>query len=268
MTLREQRIRVADPGLLSGLIREVGAQHPTQAAAADALGISRGHYSRLLRHDRVGTFISRKLFNRLVERVPEHRGDDVQRALVSPGTAQLLLQFERQLSKQLERYGIGELASLARHLEFSPVLGPIIRSMLTGEHAIQVWAPRAPAVWRTLQEISAHEPYRELVADFLAGCERRGHAVYGRVLLSVARVIDPLVPTADGMELSWKDLHASGKLKAYLRRALANEALLLDRAPDLQRAQQIAAEQERFGVPAPPRSQPKAKESSRGRKRR
>ena len=38
------------------------------------------------------------------------------------------------------------------------------------------------------------------------------------------------------MEPSWEELHASGKLAAYLEVALAREALLMAREPDVQRA--------------------------------
>ena len=238
--LRKQ-IHVADPGLFRDLIRVVASQYQTQSKAADALGLARGHLNRL-HGGTIGASISTKLFHRLEDVLPGERVPDLTRALLTPNAAKRLLDYEEQLSTQLGRYGLRHMAVVGRRAFLTPPLRRFLNSTLP-DAPFDIDIPQNPALTATLRSIQAHSQYRDLLHDFLRTAHRRGHGTFqhGCVMLAIVRVIEPIVPSAGGIDLDWKDLHEAGKLAKYLKSALANEKLLLDREPDLQRAQQLAA---------------------------
>jgi hypothetical protein len=64
--------------------------------------------------------------------------------------------------------------------------------------------------------------------------------------LALWRVVEPLLAggETDGIERTWEELEQGNDLRDYLKAALRRERILLDRSPDLARAQEIAFSRE------------------------
>ena len=75
------------------------------------------------------------------------------------------------------------------------------------------------------------------VADALAA----GHSE-DRVQLAIARILEPLLeaPASGYVERSWQEMSIT-ELRQFIRAGVTRERLLLRRAPDVERAQEIAA---------------------------
>ena len=81
------------------------------------------------------------------------------------------------------------------------------------------------------------------------------HEADRRFWLAVYRALEPFgaAHVTHGMELSWEKLHLKGELDKYLRAALRRERLMLERSPDIERANRRPLPdgyyEELYGVP-------------------
>jgi hypothetical protein len=99
------------------------------------------------------------------------------------------------------------------------------------ERRLENWGTGPRSAWREVQRfrrwLARHHPTRG--------------ATRVRYRYALARAFEPLLlaESFGGMEVTADDLHKSGKLDAYVRAALARERILLSRATDEQRAQEV-----------------------------
>jgi hypothetical protein len=110
-------------------------------------------------------------------------------------------------------------------------IDPDGRRLSALERRLKEWDSGSRSAWSEVQRfkrwLALHHPTR--------GATRIRHR-YG-----LARALEPLLCAEDfgGMEVTADELHKSGKLDAYVRAALARERILMSRATDEQRAQQL-----------------------------
>ncbi len=237
-----KRVQVADAALLSKVVQDVAERYATQSKAAAALGIHRGHLNRLV-CGHIGASITRDLFERIQFEIPKERMRDLFKALLTPDAMRRLLDYETKLWKELERFDLGPMATVERMAEVTPRYRRFLESGWSPDRPLQITLPGNSAATRTLSAIQQHSSYRALFHDFVETAWQRGHGtiVHGRIVLALSRVVAPIVPTVDGIELSWEELHESNLLAVYLKQALDNESILLKREPFLQRAQRLAS---------------------------
>jgi hypothetical protein len=96
---------------------------------------------------------------------------------------------------------------------------------------------------RILQRLREEAEYGGLFASFDRATE---HHRAMRRQLALWRVVEPLLAggETDGIERTWEELEQGNDLRDYLKAALRRERILLDRSPDLARAQEIAFSRE------------------------
>ena len=67
---------------------------------------------------------------------------------------------------------------------------------------------------------------------------------WARYQVAVYRAIEPLLDSAESasIERTWEDIRDSGLLAKYLKAGLDRERILLERPPDLRRAQEVSGD--------------------------
>jgi hypothetical protein len=100
--------------------------------------------------------------------------------------------------------------------------------------------PSVTSVW---MELWGHLDYQKLFRRFFELATRKPTPPPKsdrRFWLAVYRALEPLgaAEVTHGMELSWEELHLKGQLETFLRAALRRERLMLERSPDIERANQ------------------------------
>ncbi len=240
-----RRIRIADKELLRQIFEELHEEHgEDDTKAARTLEIDRSRFSRLRRGE-MPQSISYGLFERLLHTLSETQTERLQEALLEPQAAEAVLKYRRRLAERLAPYGLEWMANAAGIDQLDPKFRLLHR--IHPKDAQRIFpvlggGPISSRLVRTIQEMDEHSKYRKLLDDFneWAKTRRSGGLIDARVFLALIRVYEPILRTEDGVDLSWRELHKAKRLERYLKRAFANEKLLLDRDSDLTRAQQAA----------------------------
>lgn len=243
---KNTRLPVLDRAALAAALAVLERHHGTQVAAARALGIQQGHFSKL-RRGQGGNAITVRLYTRIREEL-----------------ARASSQRRRARKRSSRGFASTPLAwKLAR-----AVAAPEVQERLDawGRWLVRTYGHFLPAhettelakaPWRQLAE-SFPEWARGYLRDSRQAWEEAGHPPR-RIELAVARAMAPLLAHAEsgGIERSWQELERSKRgrkndLTAYLKAALTAEDILLRREPHpLRRAAQVAQ------GPAPGRPRPR-----------
>lgn len=202
------RLNVLEPNTLRALWRTAERRAGSQRKAARALGITAVHFGRLRNGVRQGQgrAISARLYGELWRFLSRRDRKRLERAVL-PAAAQEVLQRYGEWLFKIRDSGVRH----SRHIENE------LRRRYPDE-----WAP----LDRYRKNADALDPLRYDIA--------------------VERVVWPLWEAGDaanlGMEPQWTRLEQVGRLREYVRAAVAKEvALLKSRIPDPERAKQIAA---------------------------
>ena len=222
-------MRIVDYNRFQRLLRTVRDQYGSQTAMQDALGISQGHLSRLLNPD---------------PKNPPHHVTRKTAVAIARG-----LRSKPRLYREFWRYAIlGRKATRVYDQEYQPWLRKALRPF-TDEHggfAADGFGGRCIRLLRILgrrQRRGGGFEYPPPYGSFFVSFDRAtaGHDTQRRNL-ALLRAVAPLLASEDsgGIERGWRELDASGKLGPYLKAALKCEEILLNRSPDIERAQEIA----------------------------
>ena len=200
---RRPALPIADRKKLADALAQLERQEGGQVNAAMRLGVSPMYFWRL-RHQRGGKGIGRELFNSILHCLPRDSWADLHLAVVSPPALSALKAYEAWIFDEIER---------SAHISIDDVIRRLERGGFGG--------------WR---------------AAFVKRATEAGHDER-RIQLAVSRALAPLVaPQWTGLvEIGIWDLVKAKRLKAYLRHAFEREWLLLDRKPDMARAQEVAS---------------------------
>jgi hypothetical protein len=229
------KIPVTDPGGLKAILED---KYGTVTAAARSLGVNQPTLHRLC------TGKSRQMQYRIWLAVAEGLSDrraQLERVVLSRDAQFQLDQWFRSLDRALAPIGVDV------SLEEWPILGPArlgrSRSADPGDVELreldeELAGQRAILLTAVLSGLCENPNYGPTLNQFIDWARRRG-VEEARLMLALARVLEPVVPT-DHIELWFVELHERGKLRRYLRLAIDRERLLLDRDPALSRAQAVA----------------------------
>ncbi len=246
-------VRVVKPEVIAEFVLKVSASHHKQTEAAAVLGVHQSAFSRLARPHTVPKRMRLRTIERLEElilkarNIPNELKSDARRRLwssvIGPEVNSRLAKYKRWLFTELSRFDLYIATTQVRPVDPpDPEWLVGLRSLpLLGDSA-SPWPVMTRAICETHSELRKKEPCRRLLDKFVEDTEKLGHGslLSGRVLLSIARVVAPLIPDGGGIEVSWRGLNDKS-LTQYLKRALDSERLLLQRLPDLQRAQEVAS---------------------------
>ena len=234
-------VTVVDPERFARLVREVAGKFSNQTEAAEALGISQAHCSRLS-SGQIGDRITHRLFKRLRDVLDPNLLPELWRAVLSAEAKSVLDDYFEWLQESSHPF---------------PVLHPAKERFPSLYRAPDASDFRRWGRWResqvtryanVLKELRSHPSCGPRLAAFEQWAEKHGHEKDSpRVRLAILRAIEPLMATidTDGVELSWEELENEGQLESYVNTALRRERTLLRRTPDLSRAQEIAFARER-----------------------
>ena len=219
---RGGRHKIRDPEALSRLIREVvRPQFETEQEAAAAIGLSRVAYWRLS-GGQTGA-VTGATVTGLFGVVPEDRLTELVGLLWSREDLARAAFHLSWLLKRLRPYYRGG----------KPLGGFWVHEV----PAVQKRGRRARLLDRVLRDLDAVGPdrpggksYTDLIREFLAlGRKTTAHDRL-RMLLSVVRVLEPLLDAEEAggaMELAWRELHERGELERYLECGFAAQKLLI-----------------------------------------
>jgi len=199
------RLKVLEPTTLNALWGEAERKAGSQRQAAQALGITPLHFWRL-RHGRGGASVSADLYGQLWYFLSRRARKRLERAVLPREAQEVLRSYGEWLFKIQDGF-----VRHSRHIEHE------LRSTYPDE-----WAP----LDRFAKQDGSLDPRRYAIA--------------------VERIVWPLWEAGDsgnrGMEVTWKGLEYAGRLREYLRAAVAKEvALLKPRISDPERAKQVGA---------------------------
>ena len=269
--MQANRLPIVDREALKRVLIWLEQEEGSGNRAAKWLGIGQGTFSRLLsgttRSMDVGTFfrISESLGGRVTpEGYPQEpwpftfeppplsdvalaRAESLKRqgvpgGSVSSGEPEWWSQ-EGEVSRRVELWldlqksvlGPGALLTLRNHAAWmrreSGRLRVLVRR-ISGDADIR------------LQDVIRLPRYRLIFEKFARRVGRdRPYPEQGdvRYWIAVYRALEPFVAAADtwGVELRWEELHADGTLSKYLEAALAREAVLMTRHPDVKRVTMV-----------------------------
>ncbi len=223
-------MRITDPERFDRLLKRVHAEHGTQEATAKALKLSQAHLSRLLNANR--------------KNPPHHL---TRKTALSLARA---LRSKPRLYREFWRYVIlGRKATRVYEREYTPWLRKTVRPFTDGRGAFTADG-LAGRCNRMLQQLG-HRPrrgrpgefeYSEPYGSYFVSFDKAtaGHDEPRRCFARW-RAVAPLLASEDsgGIERGWDELKAGGELGPYLKAALKREEILLNRQPDLERAQAV-----------------------------
>jgi hypothetical protein len=107
-------------------------------------------------------------------------------------------------------------------------------------------------VWLATELLRRYPSYFKPLVEAVG---RKGHGV-ARLIVALHRVVGPLIDARESgyVELRWEELEERGTLAQFIDAGVRREVILLDRAPDLERAQEVAT-REIAEIYSPPRYQ-------------
>lgn len=151
---------------------------------------------------------------------------EIERSLVPAATSELLGAFDAWLSAETTR-------ALYRETVPQTAIG---RAMAT----VPGWENQRAAEYYHLRETVAAK-FPEIISRFDDLLERRRHFQL-RGELAYVRILAPLLDSAESglIERRWQEMSDS-ELRRFVQAGIERESILLDRPPDLQRAQEVAA---------------------------
>lgn len=224
-------MRITDLERFERLLKRVHAEHGTQEATAKALKLSQSHLSRLL--------------NPNPKNPPHHV---TRKTALSIARA---LRSKPRLYREFWRYAIlGRKATQVYDQEYQPWLRKALRPFMD-EHEVFTADGLAGRCNRLLRQLGHRsrpgrpgefeysKPFGSYFISFDKATARHDAL---RRCLARWRAVAPLLASEDsgGIERGWPELKASGELGPYLKVALKREEILLNRQPDLERAQTVA----------------------------
>lgn len=226
-------MRITNPVRFRRILEKIKKEQGSQKAAAEILGISEGHLSRLLRGEpkwieqRTATVIARGLRSK-----PKlYREFIVEALLGTEATAIYDGRYRAWLRKALRPYSDrrGHITSEGRAGQCNRVL----KRLRKGVHAD--------------------------VFERFDTATQRHHA--DRRILALWRTVEPLLASEEsgGVERTIDELETNGELGPYLKAALRREQILLHRKPDFERAQEVHLDR---GEPMAPRLPRKKRKNS------
>lgn len=213
-TKQRGNFRVVDAELLRSVIESVIGQRGGYEKVAEELGVTPRHLRRLARGE-IGGQVRKETVHGLARLVGRDTEKQLWRAVLGPDGGRVLQEHTDWIIKELR---------------------PLIDSR---GHATKLYG-RARKLLDAIREFS---DYDDIFDRFETAVVRRGYNVSGsaRVHLARLRTIRPLLAGDEtgGFERTWRELHDSGELSAYLKHSLARERILLNRPHDLERARRI-----------------------------
>ena len=236
---RAHSIRVINAALLGRLVREmVDQRFRPQLQAARALGIDRGHYSKLVR-GYARKAITQTLFESLRCYIPDR---DLARALLMPQAEATFKQYRNWLRQSLRPVNLHFMVELDRPFVDLQRLLKSWHHQLPPSDLSRQRQDRQVACNRLLSNLRQRDPYRLFFDRFEKWAMRQGWRTgNSRYQLALLRVVEPLVTFRESafIERHPLELEESGELDRYVEAALKKERILLNRAPDLQRVQEV-----------------------------
>lgn len=193
-------LRVQDPELLKTVVAGLVGRLGSQLVAADALGLTQAHVSRLV-SGRIGKMMHRGTVEALREQLGPTEREQLDRAVLGDMAMLRLDLYQQWLERELARYA-----------DYHVDLERLVRRLEQNDEAVQ---------------------------RFQSRLLKRGHTPE-RIRLAFLRCLEPFLeaPLETWLvERGIQELGDSGELTAYLRAALRREEILLTREPDMQRAQ-------------------------------
>ena len=245
-------IAIADRHLLANVIRRnMYGRWKTQVRYAEKLGISQVRVSALLREN-VGR-ITPTTFGALVQTTSMRDWPDLARAVMIPEAREAFDAHNRWLARELQPFNL-------HHLGF--LNDPFVDAPREYEswRVRQKWPEEATWRWQEvsvlLELLLEHPDCKGHFEKFFAWTQRHGYegdmhsfapkgrravpSPSARIKLALVRVVAPLAAAYESaVERGWYELEESGELGEYVKLALKRERILLNRAPDLERAQEI-----------------------------
>lgn len=259
-------LRIVDPVRFQRLLAEIRRRCGGQEKAAEKLGIEQSQFSRWL--NGVSHHISRPVARRMAR--------NIIRGMVPPKERPTRANWRRQANFQMEkefwlavltREAAATMRTYEEWLE-EEALGRSLMGLPRRALELPITMRRRrhlteSRIQQLLREL-AEEPYRAIIGEFVDRYRRRrfqgreepeGGDRYWkdwprhswdtdfdtRLELAIVRALEPLLATLDtgGVERGWRELDQRGELERYLKVALRREEILLNRAPDVERAQEI-----------------------------
>ena len=190
--------------------------------AARSIGMSQPQLYRIAREQSGG--MQSATLKKLGKLIPKDRHGVLDRAILTPPMLRCLRQY----------YGFYEGARSESHWKRRRFIVPTrLRPPSDKQFAKKLRSERA-TLWRHLKEKFPYE-FRSL--DRFG--QERGHDPT-RVAIAYEAVVEPLLlgPLTGGIERDWREL-SEGEMVRFLRAGIARERIMLNRSPDIQRAQQL-----------------------------
>lgn len=218
--------RIGFAALLNAALQEAGEN---QKEAAERATVAESQISKLLRKE-LGA-ISEKTLQGILKLFPENRRTEVAQSLLSPAAVAARTRYEKWLEDWIHDF----------HLLREPGLDD--------------WAEGWTDAALTAMIVRAYEVCRKELDDFWDKLAAAGHVaprdrplanpdiVATRYQLALYRVLEPFGSADDtaGFEVRFDEL-SDEDFRRFVKYGLERELILLDRAPDVQRAQQIGGE--------------------------
>lgn len=219
------RIAIRDGARLANAIDELVQRdfEGNGVRAAVHIGIERSLLNRL-RHGAARSLSTRDL-KRLRAALPADQFFEIERSLVDQPTAEMLSAFDSWVRLEQERL---------LHRDYLPdtEVGRAMRS-------VPGWESQRLMEYQHVVTV-IRQKCRSATEAFDNWLSRRGHFRL-RADLAYARIIAPLLDSreAGSIERGWEEL-TDAELRRFVKAGIERERILLDRPPDLQRAQDNA----------------------------
>lgn len=247
-----RRVRIVPIGIpdafaavLSEVVRE--KYDGSWSAAAKDADVSRGTLQRLANCVRGGCHIT--TLGKIRRIVPHGQRNRFDSALLGLDAGQGLQQYDRWLQHQFAH----ELRAVPMVKIQTPNVQ--VKRKLSDEALVELlrsavvvdgtnrYRTRRERLRSVLPELRSRFP--RLFGDFDEFLKESYH-FKDRCELALQRVVEPLVEAEDAgyIERSWREME-SGELETFLKARMKSECILLNRSPDVQRAQEIAREDNR-----------------------
>jgi hypothetical protein len=190
--------------------------------AASSIGIERSLLSRLANGSAHSLGVAD--LGTLRRQLPRELFTAIERSVYPEGVIELLNAYDSWVMEERERF---------LHRESMPetVTGRALKTVLA-------WETQRLLEYDYLREVVA-DKFPDLIADMDKFLVRRKH-FQTRGDLAYIRILSPLLDSLDSghIERRWQEM-PDRELRAFVEAGIAREKILLDRAPDLQRAQEV-----------------------------
>jgi hypothetical protein len=224
---RRRRLTVAHPEGLARLLREVIDERygGVQLRAARGSVSRQSQFSRLLRAKT--PTIQVKTFEWLKRFVPPERRAELVASLLSPSVSDMVLAYHLWLGERGDRFPSRRgrrWRMTSRGIRKADGI-PFTQRLKESEYLVQ----------RLRQQPDLVSYFR----SFERAAKARGHSG-ARINLAYIRVVEPLLEMRESgfVERGWEEMSPED-LRQFLEAGFTRERVLLNRSPDLQRAQEV-----------------------------